>query len=265
MPARKTPTVADLLALKGQRQLTEVLVRTPDEAAAAEAAGIDLISFDELEWTPDLVKAAPNSFFIVGLAYGMHATADEYIRAGFRFMNQGVAACYSAASVETVRRMFEEGIPVVSHVGLVPSKRTWTGGFKAVGKTAEQALMVYRATKRLEEAGAFAVEMEVVPDRVAAEISKRTRMICLSMGGGTGCDAQYLFADDILGQNRGHYPRHSKRYRDFATEYDRLQRERIAAFGEFKQDVASGAYPGPEHTVGISDEEFGRFMERLDT
>jgi len=60
--------------------------------------------------------------------------------------------------------------------------------------------------------------MEVVPDRVAAEISKRTSMLVLSMGGGAGCDCQYLFAEDILGMHDGHYPRHSKRYRNFLAE-----------------------------------------------
>ncbi len=72
------------------------------------------------------------------------------------------------------------------------------------------------------------------------------------------------FADDILGQNPDRYPRHSKRYRDFKTEYDRLQRERIAAFGEFKHDVTTGVYPGPTHTIGIDDGELGRFLESLD-
>lgn len=263
MSVRQKYTVADLLALRGRKQLTEVLVRSPEEAAAAEAAGIDLLCVEEPELTSAVRNAASSSFMIVGLLYGFHATPEDYLRAGFAAMRTGADACYCAGSLEVIRRMFAEGIPVVSHVGLVPSRRTWTGGFKAVGKTAEQAIMVYEATRRLEDAGAFAVEMEVVPDRVAAEISKRTRMICLSMGGGTGCDAQYLFAEDILGTHRGHYPRHSRRYRDFASEYDRLQRERIAAFSEFKQDVATGAYPGPEHSVGIADDEFARFMERL--
>ena len=263
MPARAKYTVADLLASKGRPTLTEVLVRSPDEAAAAAQAEVDLICVEETELTPALRAAAADSFIIAGLLYGFHATAEDYLRAAFKAMRAGADACYCAASVDTVRSLYNEGVPVVSHVGLVPSKRTWTGGFKAVGKTAAQAMMVYEATKRLEDAGAFAIEMEVVPDRVAAEISKRTTMIVLSMGGGAGCDAQYLFAEDILGTHRGHYPRHSKRYRDFAVEYDRLQAERVAAFAEFKRDVASGAYPGPEHVVRIADDEFGRFAEML--
>ena len=65
----------------------------------------------------------------------------------------------------------------------------------------------------------------------------------LSMGAGAGCDAQYLFAEDVLGSNRGHMPRHSKVYRNFAAEYDRLQAERVAAFGEFVADVGERRLP----------------------
>ena len=116
----------------------------------------------------------------------------------------------------------------------------------------------------LEEAGAFAAEIEVVPGEIAAAISARTTLVMLSMGAGTGCDAQYLFADDVLGQNRGHYPRHAKVYRNFAAEHDRLQQERIAAFREYADDVRSGAYPEKAHLVGIAPAELAAFLGRLD-
>lgn len=178
-------------------------------------------------------------------------------------MRAGGDAVYCAAGLSTVRRLREEGIPVCGHVGLIPSKATWTGGFRAVGKTVESALEIYRQVKALEEAGAFAAEIEVVPGEVAAAISAKTSLVMLSMGAGTGCDAQYLFADDVLGQNRGHYPRHAKVYRNFAAEYDRLQQERVAAFREYADDVRSGAYPEKGHLVGIEPAEFATFLERL--
>ena len=84
------------------------------------------------------------------------------------------------------------------------------------------------------------------------------------MGAGTGCDAQYLFAEDVLGQNRGHMPRHSKVYRNFAAEFDRLQQERIAAFSEFVADVGSSAYPEERHIVRMDPGELGAFMEAID-
>ena len=101
--------------------------------------------------------------------------------------------------------MADEAIPVIGHVGLIPSRATWTGGFKAVGKTAETAMEVLEAVKQLEAAGAFGAEIEVVPVEVAEAISQRTSLFMLSMGAGTGCDAQYLFAEDVLGhESRPH-------------------------------------------------------------
>ncbi|MEL0076046.1 MAG: 3-methyl-2-oxobutanoate hydroxymethyltransferase, partial [Ilumatobacter sp.] len=91
--------------------------------------------------------------------------------------------------------------------------------------------------RALEEAGAFAAEIEVVPPEIATEISRRTSLVMFSMGAGAGCDAQYLFSCDLLGYTRGHRPRHAKVYRDFSAEYERLQRERVGAFSEFIADV----------------------------
>lgn len=88
-------------------------------------------------------------------------------------------------------------------------------------------------------------------------------MIMLGMGAGPGADAQYLFAEDVLGYTRGHKPRHAKTYRNFAAEYERLQKERVSAFKEFIADVNSGAYPEPQHVVPIADAEFDTFMTRI--
>jgi 3-methyl-2-oxobutanoate hydroxymethyltransferase len=158
-----------------------------------------------------------------------------------------------------VRFLAEDHIPVVGHVGLVPSRATWTGGFKAVGKTAQAALALFEECKAYEEAGAFAVEIEVVPVEVAAEISKCTKLLLWSMGSGPGCDAQYLFAEDILGANRGHMPRHSKVYRNFSAEFDKLQSERIKVFSEYIADVKSGVYPEESHVVRMPPAELLAF------
>lgn len=257
------PTVADIRALKGKRQMSMLFVDTVDEAAAASAAGIDMLSIIDPVWTPEMREAAGNCFVQVGLLYGELCTYEDYIRAAHRVTRIGADCCYCAASLSTIKGLADEGIPVVSHVGLIPSKATWTGGFKAVGKKADSAMRVFEHVKLLEAAGAFGAELEVVPDRVAEEISKRTSLIMLGMGAGPHADAQYLFAEDVLGYTRGHKPRHAKVYRNFRAEMDRLQAERLAAFKEFNADVASGAYPQPEHVVGIDDAEFDAFMKRI--
>ena len=256
-------TVADLRALKGKRQLTMLFVDTPEEAAAASAAGIDLLSIIDPVWTPAMREAAGDCFVQVGLLYGQLCTYEDYLRAAHKAMIVGGDAFYCAGSLDTISKLTAEGIPVIGHVGLVPSRATWTGGFKAVGKTAQSAHFVYEQVKALEAAGAIGAEIVVVPARVAEEISKRTSLVLLSMGAGVGADAQYLFAEDVLGYTRGHQPRHAKVYRNFRAEYDRLQQERIAAFSEFRADVQTGAYPEPKHLVPIADAEFETFLAGL--
>jgi 3-methyl-2-oxobutanoate hydroxymethyltransferase len=256
-------TVGDLRALKGKRQLTMLFVDSVEEAAAANAAGIDVLSIIQPIWTPEMRAAAGDCFVQVGLLFGDLCTTEDYLRAAHAAIKLGGDAVYCAASLEIIARLAAEGIPVISHVGLIPSKATWTGGFKAVGKTADSALQVFEDVRKLEAAGAIGAEIEVVPARVATEISRRTSLILLSMGAGAGCDAQYLFAEDVLGYTRTHRPRHAKVYRDFRSEYDRLQRERIAAFKEYRADVETGAYPEEKHLVPIADAEFDAFLHRL--
>jgi 3-methyl-2-oxobutanoate hydroxymethyltransferase len=259
----KRMTVGDLRALKGKRQLTMLFVETLDEAAAAAAAGIDILSIVEPLWSLAMREAAGDCFVQVGLIYGQRCTYEDYLRAAHAGLMIGGDAFYCAASLETIGRLAAEGIPVVGHVGLIPARATWTGGFKPVGRTAAEATRVYEHVKELEAAGAIGAEIEVVPARVATEISKRTSLFLMSMGAGSGCDAQYLFAEDVLGYTRGHKPRHAKVYRDFRAELDRLQRERIAAFKEFRADVESAAFPEEKHLVPIADAEFAAFIKAL--
>ena len=261
---RKRPTVADVRAMKGKYQYTMLRVETMQELEAAELAGIDMVSVPpELMCDRDFRDAAPNLFAVPGLNYFDVGTTDDFIRWSFRMVKASADAVYCSASLQTVRRLADEAIPVIGHVGLIPSKRTWTGGFKAVGKSAESAMQVFNTVKAYESAGAFGAEIEVVPSEVASEISKRTTLFMVSMGAGTGCDAQYLFAEDVLGSNTGHYPRHAKRYRDFAAENARLQKERITAFSEFAGDVKTGAYPAKGHEVAITQEEMKSFKKML--
>ncbi len=256
-------TVADMRAMKGKRQFCSLYVDNIDEARAAAAAGVDMLDVAETLWSPEWREAAGSCFVQVSLLDGVRATYEDYIRAAHQAIQHGGDCVYTSASTEIIRRLAAEGIPVVSHLGLIPRKCTWTGGFVAVGKTADSAMWVYEHAKELEEAGAFAAELEVVPDRVAAEISKRTSLVLVSMGSGPGADGQFLFAEDVLGYTRGYRPRHAKVYGDFQAEYDRLQNERIAAFKEYAADVGSGAYPQPEHIVQIADDELAAFMKRL--
>ena len=262
------PHVQDFRRMKQNgEKISMLFVTTPEEAAAASAAGIPMLSIEGRFFDQEMRDAAGDCFVQVGLPYGGWgsfngrplATAEDYLRAAFHFAALGGDAFYCAASYDIQKTLYDNHIPVVGHIGLIPSYITWTG-WRAVGKTADDALALWKHTQMLEKIGVFGAELEVVPDRVAKYLTENSSLLMLGMGAGKYADAQYLFTEDVCGYGKNHKPRHGKMYRDFAPKLDALQQERIAAFKEYKADVTSGGYPGPEHTVGIKDDEFDAFM-----
>ncbi len=253
---RKKYTVYDLQQLKGKRCLTHIHVKSPEEAAAAEEAGVDLMScsFDTPESQarlPLLIAAAPHSFLSAATPHGL-ASPEEAIRVAFRALECGASSVYCSASPFIIESMARERIPVVGHLGMVPRHVTWTG-YRAIGRTAAEAIELHRQMKRLESAGAYAAELEVVPENLARFLSSQTKLILMSLGSGAGCDTQFLFSDDILGEYDERPPRHARTYRNFASEHRRLQQERISAFREYIADVHSGAFPAAGNLVEMGE------------
>ncbi|MDP4891364.1 3-methyl-2-oxobutanoate hydroxymethyltransferase [Cypionkella sp.] len=243
-------TVKDLLDQRGKHQFAMLRVETLAEAEAAEAAGIELLSVPAaMIFDRQFRDAAPTAFAFPGDNFYEIGDTADFLKWAFPLFKHGADGVYCSGSLQTVRALADHGIPVCGHVGLIPSKATWTGGFKAVGKTLDSAKLVYQQCKALADAGAFAVEIEVVPSEITAAIAEKTGLFLISMGAGSAGHAQYLFSDDVLGQNLGHVPRHAKRYADFAAEYARLQQMRIAAMADFAREVHDGAYPTPAHLV----------------
>lgn len=262
---RKKPTIRDLFAAKRQQQqLIEVRTDCPLEAQACEAAGVDIIMCMR-EALPKVRPAAPSALLITADAVQDPdiSSPHQAIAAGFRCMNEGGDAVYTSLGFDCVRAMANEKIPVIGHVGYVPYRSHWTGGPRAMGKTAAEAEKIYRDVLAYQEAGAIGVEMEIVPARVLEEIANRTDILIMSMGAGAGGIAQYLFAEDILGLNTGHVPRHAKVYANLHAEYERIQQTRIDAFQALKEDVTSGDYPADEHLLKIKDAEFESFLKSI--
>ncbi len=274
---RKKLTVYDYLKCKGKRQLSVLFVHSAEEAKAAEDAGIDMIctshdapqfgifnSFDELK---RIREAAPSCFMQSGTATNIASEYDA-MKISHKYLEIGADVIYGGNwSYKIIRGLRDENIPINSHVGLVPGKATWIGGFRAIGKTAEEAVGVLRHTIELQEAGAIGVELEVVPPKVAEIITKKVDIMTLSMGSGSGCDGQYLFANDILGYTPylgDRTPRHARVYRDFKKEYEKLQVERINAFKEFHEDTVNKKFNDPKITVPIQESEFEKFLKLAD-
>lgn len=255
----KKPSVYDLLQQKGKRKFLELHVDDALEAAAAQEAGIDILTCEVDDMLSKIRQAAPHAFIQASGPRDWICTPDEGIRRGFDAMEQGADAIYFAGSLRILEAMAKEGLPVTGHVGLVPRWATWTN-FRAVGKSPEEAAGLFRKMKDLENAGAWAVEIEVVPVKIAAFLTQHTAMLTEGMGCGSACDTQYLFSSDILGTNRGHYPRHSQRYADIPAALAQVQQLRVRAFKEFAEDVATEVYPQPRHIVDIDDATFEQFQ-----
>src|SRR6185369_1706869 len=157
-------TVKDLRDQKGKRVLVETLAFSAEEAAAAEEAGIDTmkVRFDPKAplLTAEIRRAAPNTFMAFSVPLIAAASPVEAVRLGYDAMALGADAIMCQWSPRFVEAAAEAGIPVQGHAGLVPRRSTWTGGLRAVGKTLDEATKVYREIKALENAGAYAVEVE---------------------------------------------------------------------------------------------------------
>jgi 3-methyl-2-oxobutanoate hydroxymethyltransferase len=265
------PTVHDIRKMKANgEKISMLFVSRLEEAEAAAEAGIHMLSIESRFFSPEMREAAGDCFVQVGLPYGgtgqvdgRHlVTADDYLEAAYYYTAMGGDCYYCAASYDIQKVLCDNHVPIVAHVGVIPSYITWTG-FRAVGKTLEEAVNLAIHVKTLDSIGCFGAELEVVPDKLGTWLSQNTSMIMLGMGAGPGADAQYLFSEDVLGYGINRKPRHGKQYRDFSLEFKRLHDERVGAFKEFINDVNTGVYPAPEHTVPMNEDVFSEFLKHV--
>ena len=271
---KKKLTVYELLQLKGKRQIHEVYVNNVEEAIAAEEAGMDMIVsaygmpqygiYSTLEDVIRIREAAPNTHLMSAAPEKSFASSTEAIRAAYLLMSNGCDSFYTNNSTKIISDLRRENIPVISHVGLIPGKATWIGGFRAIGKTADEAIGVVNHAMELDDAGAIGLEVEVVPPKVAEVVTNKVKLLTISMGSGSTCDGQYLFSQDVLGYTKGHMPRHARIYRDFSKEFDRLHNERVAAYKEYIKDVEEKKFDDPKITVSIEDREFENFLNLVE-
>ena len=260
-------TVKDIIDLKGDRQLTQTLPFTPNEAKAAEDAGIDLINarfnYFKQETAIEIRKSASKTFMSFVIPLLSVPTKDDALKHSYKAMELGADGIIFQGSLNHIEALSNAGIPVQGHIGLVPRKSTWTGGIRAVGKTLDEAKALFQNLKDLENAGAWAVECEVIPSRLMRELSSRTSLVTISIGSGNGCDVQFLFADDILGASEGPFPRHSKQYCNLFKEAQRIQKIRVNAFKDFIDEVNTNIFPSNKFEVEVTEEFVERFCNYL--
>jgi 3-methyl-2-oxobutanoate hydroxymethyltransferase len=155
---------------------------------------------------------------------------------------------------DTVRAITDAGMTVIGHIGLTPQSVGQLGGYRVQGRTAADADRLLEDAVALQQAGAMMIVLEMVPDRVAAQISRELRIPTIGIGAGVGCDGQVLVTHDLLGLFDRFTPKFVKKYADFHGEMKR-------AFGEYLAEVQARQFPGAEHSVEMANDEWEAFLK----
>ena len=221
------------------------------------------ITMDEMVTFCRAVARGAQYAFVVGdlpfLSY-QPSDRDAVLNAG-RMMSEGGADAVKLEGglrvADRVRAISRAGIPVMGHVGLTPQAHSQLGGFRSQGRSADAALELLRDATALEEAGAFALLVEAVPEEVGRVIAERLSIPVLSIGAGPGCDGQLLIVHDVLGLFQAFTPRFVRRYAELG---DAMRR----AFVEYRQDVKGRRFPEPHHQYPIPDTELASFQAKVE-
>jgi 3-methyl-2-oxobutanoate hydroxymethyltransferase len=183
------------------------------------------------------------------MPYGsFHINPDETVRNALTLMKDGGAEAVKLEGgrnrVDLVKRLVDEEIPVMGHIGLTPQSVHKLGGYRVQGKTAEDATRLIEDAKMLEAAGAFAIVLELVPREVASIITQELTISTVGIGAGLECDIQVLVLHDLVGLTFGRLPR-------FVRQYADMREMMSEAVTNWMTDVKEGRYPSDEESYGL--------------
>lgn len=208
---------------------------------------------DVLRHTRAVTRAVQRALVVADMPFMSYgADVAESVRHAGRLMQEGGADAVKLEGAgpqvrEIIRRATELGIPVMGHLGLTPQSVHQLGGYRVQGTTPEAADRLVAEARMLEEAGCFAVVLELMPAEVAARITQAVSVPTIGIGAGPHCDGQVLVFHDMVGLTEDFRPRFVKRY----AELGQLLGEAVA---RYVADVRAGCFPGPEHSFGLLEE-----------
>lgn len=211
------------------------------------------VTMDEILAATIAVKRGTEHAMVVSdMAYGTyHINPDETVRNALRLMKDGGAEAVKLEGgrnrVNLVKRLVDEEIPVVAHIGLTPQSVYKLGGYRVQGRTAEQAQKLIEDAKMLEDAGAFAIVLELVPREVAEIITNELKISTIGIGAGSNCDIQVLVLHDLIGMTFGRQPR-------FVRQYANVREVMTEAIKNWSEDVKKGNYPNETESYGLTEE-----------
>ena len=188
-----------------------------------------------------VVRGSQRAMVVADLPFGSYEASPELALAtSIRFFKESgvMAVKLEGAHTETVKKLTTSGIPVMGHLGLTPQSMHQLGGYRVQGRTDGDVIL--KAAQALQDAGAFAIVLELVPAELAARITAELTIPIIGIGAGVNCDAQVLVWTDLMGI--------TKKAPKLAKAYRNLRAEMLAATTEFADDVRTGQFPDPSHT-----------------
>jgi 3-methyl-2-oxobutanoate hydroxymethyltransferase len=204
---------------------------------------------DMLHHAAAVTRGARHALVVGDMPFLSYATPDDALRNAGRFIHdagvQAVKVEGGIRSARVIETLVKAGIPVMGHIGLTPQSANAIGKFRVQGKSREQARALLHDALAVQEAGAFSIVLELVPEQLAAAITERLRIPTIGIGAGPGCSGQVQIITDLLGLETWQ-PKHAK-------PYVNLRETILGAVRAYAADVAAGSFPGPEQTVRMDD------------
>lgn len=211
------------------------------------------VTLDEiLSATKAVKRGASRALLVADMPYGSYHTGDnKAVRNALKLMKYGGAEAVKLEGgrnrVDLVKRLVDEEIPVMAHIGLTPQSVHKLGGYRVQGKTTDDAKRLIEDAQMLEDAGAFAIVLELVPREVAAIITEELKISTVGIGAGTNCDIQVLVLHDLIGFTFGRQPR-------FVRQYANVSGVITDAITRWMDDVRSGNYPAEAESYGLPED-----------
>jgi 3-methyl-2-oxobutanoate hydroxymethyltransferase len=206
---------------------------------------------DILHHTKAVVRGAKQALVVADMPFmTYHIDQSQALANAARLIQEGGAQTVKLEGGEnvadTVNRMVESGIPVMGHIGLIPQSINSFGGYRVQGRDREAAAKLLRDAKALEDAGAYAIVLELVPTPLAGLISRQLTVPTIGIGAGVECDGQVQVLHDMLGLFTDFVPRHAKQYAQLAESIK-------GAFAQYVQDVECGSFPTGKQSFGMDE------------
>ena len=204
---------------------------------------------DMIHHTAAVTRGAKHALVVGDMPFLSYSTPEAAVANAGRFLAEAGAQAVKleggVRSGRTMEAVVKAGIPVMGHIGWTPQAANAAGKVRVLGKSRDQARALLHDALAVQEAGAFAIVLELVPEQLAAAITDRLRIPTIGIGAGAGCSGQVQVVTDLLGLDSWH-PKHARPYAD-------LRGTILAAARAYAEDVAAGTFPGPEQIVRMDD------------